>query len=279
MTIWRPELPESSDGNPLATKIGDLLWNFPYSRLSSTSYFIAWIMRPEVVLGLVLFYLGTPVLLKDFMDKIGFDSKQSRTFHWAVVIHNVLLAVYSFITVLYSWPIVFGHFAEYGAFETYCDPNKTLWHSGFGAWALVFYISKYYEFVDTWVLVFKGKEPSFLQIYHHAGIVTIMWGAVASQSAWLVFVVLLNSLIHTLMYTYFLLKTIYPKMQIKSAKYLTTAQIGQFFLGILCSAGVLFMGDACDSQSSRFSLACLHIYGYGLVALFMAFAKRKYKKS
>lgn len=106
-----------------------------------------------------------------------------------------------------------------------------------------------------------------------------MWGAVASQSAWLVFVVLLNSFIHTLMYTYFLLKTLYPKMQIKSAKYLTTAQIGQFFMGIGCSAGVLYMGDACDTQSSRFSLACLHLYGYGLVALFMAFAKKKYKKT
>jgi hypothetical protein len=33
----------------------------------------------------------------------------------------------------------------------------------------IFYISKYYEFLDTWVLVMKGKAPSFLQIYHHVG--------------------------------------------------------------------------------------------------------------
>jgi hypothetical protein len=56
------------------------------------------------------------------------------------------------------------------------------------------------------------------------------------------------------------------------------AQIGQFLTGIASSAGVLFMGSACDTQSSRFSLAFLHIYGFGLIALFQAFANRKYKK-
>mmetsp|Transcript_15512 Transcript_15512/g.35606 ORF Transcript_15512/g.35606 Transcript_15512/m.35606 type:complete len:108 (+) Transcript_15512:689-1012(+) len=105
-----------------------------------------------------------------------------------------------------------------------------------------------------------------------------MWGGVASQSAWLLFVVLLNSVIHTLMYTYFLTKTIYPKMEIKAAQNLTTAQIGQFFTGITLSVGVLILGEQCDSQSSRFSLACLHVYGYGLIALFFMFAAKKYKK-
>lgn len=81
------------------------------------------------------------------------------------------------------------------------------------------------------------------------------------------------------MYTYFLIKTVRPKTEIKSAKYLTQMQIGQFFTGIFYSAPVLYLGDDCDTQSSRFGLACLQIYGYGLIALFMAFAKRKYKKN
>jgi hypothetical protein len=40
----------------------------------------------------------------------------------------------------------------------------------------------------------------------------------------------------------------------------------------------LVMGGKCDTASSRFMLGCLHVYGYGLIALFMAFASRKYKK-
>jgi hypothetical protein len=80
------------------------------------------------------------------------------------------------------------------------------------------------------------------------------------------------------MYTYFFIKTIWPAIDIPQAKYLTKAQIGQFFTGIFYSAGVLIMGPGCDTQSSRFGLACLQVYGYGLIALFVAFANRKYKK-
>lgn len=167
---------------------------------------------------------------------------------------------------------------RYGAFENYCDPNGTLWHSGFGAWSVIFYVSKFWEFVDTWILVLKGKKPSFLQVYHHTGIAFCMWVGVLSQSSWMVSLVLLNSVIHTLMYTYFLIKTISPTTQIKSAKYLTKAQIGQFFTGIFYSAGVLLKGEECETQSGRFGLTCMQVYGYGLIALFMAFSKRKYQK-
>ena len=75
----------------------------------------------------------------------------------------------------------------------------------------------------------------------------------------------------------FFIKTLYPKTEIKAAKNLTQAQIGQFFSGIALSVGVLLMGESCDTQSSRFALGFLHVYGYGLIALFVAFARRKYK--
>lgn len=106
-----------------------------------------------------------------------------------------------------------------------------------------------------------------------------MYLAVASQSAWLYFATVMNSFIHTLMYTYFFIKTILPTVEIKSARYLTMMQITQFMAGIVSSMGVLFMGEACDTQSSRFALLSLQVYGYGLIALFMAFANRKYKKT
>jgi hypothetical protein len=228
-------------------------------------------------LALLAFYLASKPMFKELAK--GVDPKSTLFIH-SIALHNALLAIFSGVVAWNSWPIIWQHYQQYGAFETYCDPNGTLWRqpSDFGAWAFVFYISKYYEFVDTWILVLKGKPPSFLQVYHHTGIAFCMWIGVLSQSSWLKAVVLLNSVIHALMYTYFFIKTVRPKTEIKQAKYLTKMQIGQFFTGIFYSAAVLFMGDTCDTQSSRFGLACLQVYGYGLIALFMAFAKRKYRK-
>jgi hypothetical protein len=275
--VWRPEIPESSDGMPLATVASHFV-HFPYDRLPSNTL-VAVLMRPEVVIGLVIFYLMSKKILKLAMKVTGFNS-ENAAFQFFITAHNLGLAVFSGVCAYNSWPIVIQHFATRGLMATYCDKDGSLWREGgLGAWATVFYISKYYEFVDTWILVLKGKEASFLQVYHHTGIVLAMYGGVASQSAWLLFVVLLNSVIHTLMYVYFFIKTISPTTEIKAARYLTMAQIGQFFTGIGCSVGVLVIGDRCDTQSSRASLLFLHIYGFGLIALFRAFAKRKYKKN
>lgn len=275
---WRPSLPDSIDGKPLATTVSDLFFlNFPYDRLPSNSLLTPF-LRPEVVLALLIFYLVSKRPFKAFRDLIQLDPKSS-VFRSLIALHNLALAVFSGVCTWNSWRIVLQHGAERGFLAVYCDTDGSLWHNGLGAWAMIFYLSKFYEFMDTWILVLKGKPASFLQVYHHTGIAFIMWAAVASQSAWLLFVVLLNALIHTLMYTYFFIKTVSPTTEIKAARYLTMAQIGQFLTGIACTFGIFILGSDCDSASSRFALLCLHTYGIGLIALFLAFAKRKYKKT
>ena len=56
-----------------------------------------------------------------------------------------------------------------------CDTSGTLWNDfDFGTWVFHFYLSKYYEFIDTWIILLKDKKPMFLQTFHHAGIVLLM---------------------------------------------------------------------------------------------------------
>mmetsp|Transcript_36471 Transcript_36471/g.53465 ORF Transcript_36471/g.53465 Transcript_36471/m.53465 type:complete len:107 (+) Transcript_36471:119-439(+) len=105
-----------------------------------------------------------------------------------------------------------------------------------------------------------------------------MWGAVVAHSAWILIVVLLNSFIHTLMYTYFFAKTLYPDWHIAGAKYLTSAQIIQFFTGIAYTIPLLFLRTSCDSPASLVSVAFIQLYAVGLIVLFMSFASKKYKK-
>uniref|UniRef100_A0A7S2V7P8 Elongation of fatty acids protein n=1 Tax=Entomoneis paludosa TaxID=265537 RepID=A0A7S2V7P8_9STRA len=274
--IWRPALSESIDGKPLATSISHLFWEFPYDRLPENSTSLNIFLRPEGMLVMLIFYLNSKPLFQTLYESVK-PTKGKAWFTASVALHNLALALFSAIVAYNSWPIVAGHWMDRGFMDTYCDNNGVLWQeSGFGAWVVIFYLSKYYEFVDSWVLVLKGKKPSFLQVYHHTGICFCMWAGTLSQGSWLIYVVLFNSVIHTLMYTYFFIKTINPQAEIKAAKYLTTAQIGQFFTGIGCSCSILFMGDSCNSSSSRFGLACLNTYGIGLIALFMSFAKKKY---
>lgn len=275
---FRPQIPTSTDGEPLAVNVLDLFpFEFPYDRLpSETSPIIAALMRPEVCILLCLAYLGSKPVLRVVAKWVN---PKSTIFVSCVAFHNLALTVFSAIVFVNSWPVVLIHLRERGMEATYCDQDGSLWGSaGLGGWATIFYISKYYEFVDTWVLILKGKKPSFLQVYHHIGITIFMWSGVASQSAWLLIVVLLNSGIHTLMYTYFFIKTLFPRMEIPMARYLTRAQIIQFLAGIIYTTGIHFLGDSCDSLASRFAAACIQVYAVGLTFLFVAFSAKKYKK-
>lgn len=148
---------DSIDGKPLATNLNDLFGDFPYERLPVNNPILALAMRPEVVLGLILFYLASNRVLQGIAKATQLNPK-STWFKTAVALHNLALAVYSFISVANTLPPVVKHFADHGFFNTYCDPHGTLWNdSGLGMWATVFYLSKYYEFVDSWVLVCKVR--------------------------------------------------------------------------------------------------------------------------
>jgi len=278
----------SDDGKPLAVSIPDLFHKFPYDRLPSngdnehdycniTSLFL----RPEIMLLLIVLYVCHIPLLSALVRVTGFDGKRSKTLKWIVVLHNLALASFSAIVfVVVATKVLPSHLSRGFVDVIYCDKDGSFWNdgNGIGIWAFVFYISKYYEFLDTSILILKGKDPSFLQTYHHVGIACTMWGAIVSQSAWVHIVVVLNSFIHTLMYLYFLIKTIRPSMEIKAAKYLTSAQVLQFIIGIVYTFGVL-VSNKCDTDASRFVLAVIDIYAIGLILLFLMFAKRKYKKT
>jgi hypothetical protein len=275
--IWRPDLPDSIDGAPLATTIRDLSPSeFAYDRVSPNAV-VAYLEHPLIVAALLILYLTSKGPIKALGAAWNINPK-GETFRQAVALHNVLLAVFSGVVAWNAWGCVLEHWWTRGFWNVYCDPDGSLWKNGLGAWSTIFYLSKYWEFVDTWILVLKGKNASFLQVYHHTGIVIAMWGGVVSQSTWLLIVVLLNSVIHTIMYTYFFIKTVRPQQEVYAARYITMAQLGQFYTGILVSLGVFALGRKCASESSIASLAFLHTYAIGLIALFLSFAKRKYKK-
>ncbi|CAI7638219.1 unnamed protein product [Penicillium manginii] len=86
------------------------------------------------------------------------------------------------------------------------DPSDVgrLWNGGLAYLGWIFYLSKFYEVIDTAIILAKGKKSSTLQTYHHAGAMMCMWAGVIKRS-------------------------------------LTTMQITQFVLGTNMAAAYLFV--------------------------------------
>uniref|UniRef100_A0A0A9YTI2 Elongation of very long chain fatty acids protein n=1 Tax=Lygus hesperus TaxID=30085 RepID=A0A0A9YTI2_LYGHE len=70
----------------------------------------------------------------------------------------------------------------------------------------IFYLSKFYEFFDTYIMILKRNynQITFLHVYHHISTCIIFW-LVTKYSpggdAWIC--VTLNCWVHVLMYTYY----------------------------------------------------------------------------
>ena len=155
--------------------------------------------------------------------------KQWTAFEIFVVLHNLALTVFSGITFVNVFILFINNFRTRPLIEGFCDLDKTWSNSGVGMWIWIFYLSKYYELLDTFILLSKGKQSSFLQTFHHAGSIISMWLQAATRLSFGWVFVFFNSFIHTVMYTYYTLTCFGYQPSWK--RLLTRMQITQFLVG------------------------------------------------
>jgi len=74
-----------------------------------------------------------------------------------------------------------------------------IWNEGLAFYGWIFYLSKFYEVLDTFIILAKGKLSSTLQTYHHAGAMMCMWAGMRYMSAPIWMFVFVNSGIHAMM--------------------------------------------------------------------------------
>jgi len=164
-----------------------------FSELQSTltpfaDHAIATAMTPVFFVSSLLFYLlVSKRLFAVIRDKTGLQ-KDSTLLKLFVFVHNLSLAIFSLVVFVNVAPHMVAFTSTEGWQALHCDP--TFWHSSFGWWCKVFYVSKYWEFIDSWILILKGKEASFLQVYHHTGIVIAMYFGTMYSSNWQIWLVM-----------------------------------------------------------------------------------------
>ena len=253
-------------------------------------------INPMVPIGAVLAYLLFSKPLCDFIRFLfGQKTKNgvaengpmwSKFLKGFSVLHSLLLAIYSAWTFYNTYDLVQKATAIHRAanpgsswlsafYLANCDYDGNLWNElDFGTWVFHFYLSKFYEFIDTWIILLKGKKPIFLQTFHHAGICILMWSFVASHNNVMgICVTVLNSFIHTLMYTYYTFAAIGIKLPFKAV--ITSCQLLQFFTGIIYSTPTYWM-ENCHTDATWWTQFWVNMYTLVLIGLFLKFAYGEY---
>ena len=156
------------------------------------------------------------------------------------VIHNGLLVVFSawtFISlfhIVYKNGIVFQHNYYYSIKNNESNESNVnvfnIYNVNFDTIIYLFYLSKYYEFFDTFLLYLNGKTPIFLQKFHHIGAV-ICWHLMTVYKVDCIWIATIaNSFVHTIMYSYYLGCLLKMNQVRFIKKYITSIQLTQLII-------------------------------------------------
>ena len=215
----------------------------------------------------LLSYIGINYVL----SKLNINLSKNLYFKFIVFLHNMLLTVFS-AYIFYKSCVIMNEVKFFQQFNF--ASNLLMKRNDYHYITYLFYISKYYQFVDTWILYLKNKKPSFLQIYHHIGVVINMKNIYVQtlEAGWIF--VTFNSFVHTIMYIYYALSTLKFYLPIK--RVITTIQILQFVVGLGLSS--LYLQYNNTSKQNYNLQMFVNVYLCGLLILFLDFANKTYRK-
>jgi len=143
------------------------------------------------------------------------------------VAHNVILTWWSAGMFLVGTYDLLSRWSERGVAEIFCSLDPRAANRGRYPYIVyLFYLSKYYELLDTVILVLKKKKVIFLHWYHHAIVITMVWCWLESGTVYAHQGLLFNTFVHIWMYHYYCLAALGQSVWYK--RYITALQIIQF---------------------------------------------------
>ena len=100
----------------------------------------------------------------------------ARTLDTVTALHNVLLAAFSAVACAAGTYYLAAHLSKNGGLHPFlCPPvpsepslTPPPLSGPLHGWCYIFYLSKYWELVDTLLLISRGKRVVFLHAFHHA---------------------------------------------------------------------------------------------------------------
>ncbi|XP_011550767.3 elongation of very long chain fatty acids protein [Plutella xylostella] len=196
---------------------------------------------------------------------------------------NVLIWYNLFQVIFSIW--LFHESIVSGWFSTYsfrCQPvdysrSPLAMRTANGCWW--YYISKFTEFFDTIFFVMRKKydHVSKLHVIHHGIMPMSVWfGVKFTPGGHSTFFGMLNTFVHILMYSYYLLAAMGPQVQkyLWWKKYLTAIQMVQFVLVFLHAFQLLFT----DCDYPRAFVWWIGMHAVLFYYLFSDFYKQAYLK-
>jgi len=225
----------------------------------------------RIAVGVPLFYLSSLYFLKFLMSK---RSKGFDLIH-VVAFHNFFSCIGSLIMFLGLTYAILRRYFETTYWEVICDPECIHRKGDLVFWCYIFYVSKFYELLDSYFLVLRKRELNFLHVYHHAIVIPLFYIYNAFDCFAHFVLCVTNTFVHVFMYYYYTLATYHRTVWWK--KYITIGQMIQFWIDMIFTWQHLYffyLGLKCTLVV--WAIGFGHAVGFSFFLLFFELFRQTY---
>lgn len=224
-----------------------------------------------VVISVV--YVALIFSLRSWMkDKRPFNLRTPLLL-WNVVL--ACISVWMFVKVTYAMTITLGESVQ----KSICS-NMAYTDDRFKFVSLVYTTSKVLEFGDTLFVVLRKTPFNFLHWYHHVTVMCYSWYGYAEASSVAHWFAVMNTFIHSVMYTYYAIKSTGYRIPKFVASLITFLQLVQFVGGLVAVSLVSYyhsQGYECGTSETFVRVGYI-VYG-SYFLLFGNFFYQRYIKN
>ncbi|XP_026680800.1 elongation of very long chain fatty acids protein AAEL008004-like [Diaphorina citri] len=215
-----------------------------------------WFLMPSwfPVTTIVVVYL---IFVKYVGPKM-MENRKPYNIKYIILAYNLIQTLYNANIVAYVSTYVLKIVTNMSEISFYFDKKQEkpyqsltqlLSQQAFCEASYLYYISKIIDLLDTifFVLRKKNSHITFLHVYHHAMMVLTTWAFLRYfKGEQGIFIGLLNSLVHVVMYSYYFLAALGPEVQkyLWWKKYITKFQLTQFALFCIHQLSLIVL--SCD---------------------------------
>eukprot|EP01096_Ripella_sp_DP13-Kostka_P013884 TRINITY_DN6121_c0_g1_i1.p1 TRINITY_DN6121_c0_g1~~TRINITY_DN6121_c0_g1_i1.p1 ORF type:complete len:304 (+),score=140.88 TRINITY_DN6121_c0_g1_i1:246-1157(+) len=145
-------------------------------------------------------FAATIVILKKYMASNPSFNPDTK---FISKVHNYILCAISFVMFVASFFYLFSKNDTGSAKGIFCNSTTTPLPTELHFWLYVYYLTKFYEYLDTVILVLNRRPLIFLHVYHHMIVPFMVWTWIRSDNILSAHGIIYNAGVHTLMYYYY----------------------------------------------------------------------------
>ncbi|XP_034238102.1 elongation of very long chain fatty acids protein 6 [Thrips palmi] len=193
---------------------------------------------------------------------------------------NTALALFSICGATRTAPELFHVLKNHGLYHSICVPSFIEQDRVSGFWTWMFVLSKLPELGDTVFIVLRKQPLIFLHWYHHITVLLYSWYSYTEYTASARWFIVMNYCVHSVMYSYYALKSMKYSPPRPFAMLITALQLTQMIVG--CCVNVwayqyLKAGQGCHISSFNIKLSIAMYFSY--FVLFARFFQKAYLSS